>query len=73
MIVNHIIGIDDSQIKKNMIQNSNFVIALGSAEKVDTAESYFICPLKDINVLVTNISPDDETLQTYKKSGFIIV
>lgn len=64
---------DDSQIKKNMIQNSNFVIALGSAEKIDTAESYFVCPLRDINVLVTNISPDDEIFQAYKKSGVTIV
>ncbi|KFF10667.1 DeoR/GlpR family DNA-binding transcription regulator [Flavobacterium hydatis] len=64
---------DDSQIKKNMIQNSNFVIALSSIEKVGTAEAYFVCPIKDINILVTNISPEDEPLKPYKDAGITIV
>lgn len=64
---------DDSQIKKNMIQNANFIIALGSIEKIGTAESYFVCPIKDINVLVTNIPPEDETLKVYKDAGLIIL
>lgn len=64
---------DDSQIKKNMIQNSNFVIALSSIEKVGTAEAYFVCPIKDINVLVTNNNPEDELLKPYKDAGVTIV
>ncbi|KIA97984.1 DeoR faimly transcriptional regulator [Flavobacterium sp. JRM] len=64
---------DDSQIKKNMIQNSNFVIALSSIEKVGTAEAYFVCPIKDINVLVTNNDPEDELLKPYKDAGVTIV
>ncbi|MEA9413970.1 DeoR/GlpR family DNA-binding transcription regulator [Flavobacterium sp. PL02] len=64
---------DDSQIKKNMIQNSNFVIALSSIEKVGTAEAYFVCPIKDINVLVTNNDPEDELLKPYKDAGITIV
>ena len=64
---------DDSQNKKNMIQNSNFVVALASIEKVGTAESYFVCPIKDINVLVTNIDPEDESLSVYKNAGVITV
>lgn len=56
-----------------MIQNSNFVIALSSIEKVETAESYFVCPIKDINVLVTNVSPEDEILKTYKNTGLTIL
>ncbi|KIA97154.1 DeoR faimly transcriptional regulator [Flavobacterium sp. KMS] len=64
---------DDSQIKKNMIQNSNFVIALSSIEKVGTAEAYFVCPIKDINVLVTNNDPEDKLLKPYKDAGVTIV
>lgn len=64
---------DDSQIKKNMIQNSNFVIALSSIEKVGTAEAYFVCPIKNINVLVTNNDPEDELLKPYKDAGITIV
>ncbi|OUL62955.1 DeoR/GlpR family DNA-binding transcription regulator [Flavobacterium sp. AJR] len=64
---------DDSQIKKNMIQNSNFIIALSSIEKVGTAEAYFVCPIKDINVLVTNNDPEDELLKPYKDAGVTIV
>ncbi|MBO9584010.1 MAG: DeoR/GlpR transcriptional regulator [Flavobacterium sp.] len=64
---------DDSLIKKSMIQNSNFIIALGSSEKIDTAETYFVSHLKDIDVLVTNISPDEEILKVYKNTGVTIL
>ncbi|MFW0738136.1 DeoR/GlpR family DNA-binding transcription regulator [Flavobacterium sp.] len=64
---------DDSQIKRNMIQHSDFVIALGSIEKVGTAEAYSVCPIKDINVLVTNIAPEDESLKPYQNAGVILV
>lgn len=64
---------DDSQIKRNMIQHSDFVIALGSIEKVGTAESYFVCPIKDIDVLVTNIDPKDEILKPYQNAGVTLV
>lgn len=64
---------DDSVLKKNMIKNSNFVIALSSIEKVETAESYFVCPIKDIDVLVTNVSPEDEILKPYKNTGLTIL
>ncbi|MDY0986232.1 DeoR/GlpR family DNA-binding transcription regulator [Flavobacterium sp. CFBP9031] len=64
---------DDSMLKKNMIKNSNFVIALSSIEKVETAEPYFVCPIKDIDVLVTNVSPDEEILKPYKNTGLTIL
>lgn len=64
---------EDSQIKQNMIQNSNFVIGISSVEKVETAESYFVCPIKDIDVLVTNISPEDEIFKVYKNAGITIL
>ncbi len=64
---------DDSQIKKNMIQNSNFIIALSSSEKIDTAEPYFVSQLKDIDVLVSNISPDDEIIKNYKNKGLTVL
>ena len=63
---------DDGQIKKNMIQNSNFIITLGSSEKIDTGETYFVSHLKDIDVLVTNISPEEEILQPYKKQVTVL-
>lgn len=64
---------DDSQIKKNMIQNSDFIIALSSSEKIDTAETYFVSSIKDIDVLVTNIAPDDEILKPYKQKGLTVL
>lgn len=64
---------DDSQIKKNMIQNSDFIIALSSSEKIDTAETYFVSNISDIDVLVTNISPDEEILKRYKEKGLTVL
>lgn len=74
----HTIGLtaksyEDSQVKKMMVEMSSQIIALSTLEKINTAETYYICPVTDIDVLITEAEPDDEQLKTYKDLGITIV
>jgi len=74
----HSIGItaksyEDSQVKKMMVAMSDKTIALSTLEKINTAETYYICPVTDIDVIITEAEPDNPQLKIYKDMGITIV
>jgi len=74
----HTIGLtarsyEDSLVKRNMVENSQQIIALSTLEKIDTAEAFFICPITKVDVLITEADSDDPKLQPYKELGLKVV
>jgi len=74
----HTIGLtarsyEDSLVKRNMVENSQQIIALSTLEKIDTAESFFICPITKVDVLITEADSDNEKLQPYRDLGLKVV
>jgi DeoR/GlpR family transcriptional regulator of sugar metabolism len=57
------------QLKKAMIESSKKVVCLSIAEKVNTVQPIQVCPLSDIDTLITELTPDDPILQGYVKAG----
>ena len=71
-------GITDSdwdivQVKQAMIESSSKVVALSISEKVNTTMRLKVCNVKDINVLITELKPDDPMLASYTTSGIEIL
>lgn len=64
---------DVAQLKKVMIESSQKVVALAISEKIDTYQPIHICPLQNIDYLITELSPDDERLISYKKTGIQLI
>jgi DeoR/GlpR family transcriptional regulator of sugar metabolism len=64
---------EDAQIKKTMVNMSKRTIALATLEKTGTAEPYFVCPIADIDTIITDELPDHEKLKVYKDAGISIV
>ncbi len=62
---------EEAEVKKTMIAASNLVVALTTPEKIDTAESYYICPATDLNTIITTI-PHDARLQLFNAAGISI-
>jgi DeoR/GlpR family transcriptional regulator of sugar metabolism len=60
---------DVVQIKKAMIDSSEKVICLTISEKINTRQPIQICDLSKIDVLITELSPDDPILAPYKRAG----
>ena len=64
---------DVAQLKKVMIESSQKVVALAISEKIDTYQPIHICPLRNIDYLITELNPDDERLAFYKKTGVQLI
>ena len=71
-------GITDSewdivQLKQAMIESSAKVVVLTISEKVNTARRLKVCNIKDIDVLITELRPDDPMLRPYAGAGIEIM
>ncbi len=57
------------QLKKAMIESSARVVCLAIAEKINTFQPIQICPLDKIDILITELKPDDPILKPYANAG----
>lgn len=60
---------EDSLIKRAMVETSKFIIALSTSDKLNTSESFYICASNLLNVIITELPPDDVELNGYSQSG----
>jgi DeoR/GlpR family transcriptional regulator of sugar metabolism len=67
------VNIEESYMKRLMIENSAEVAALASAEKLGTAGPYLIGPLNVLTYLVTEREVSDSILAPYQQQGITIV
>jgi DeoR/GlpR family transcriptional regulator of sugar metabolism len=64
---------DVVQIKKVMIESAQKVICLSIAEKINSVQPIQICGIKGIDILITELAPDDPVLKPYVKAGIIVL
>ena len=64
---------DVVQIKKAMIESSKKVVCLSIAEKINSCQPCHVCPIEDIDTLITELRPDDPLLEPYRKKGIHIL
>ncbi|MFV0540943.1 MAG: DeoR/GlpR family DNA-binding transcription regulator [Aestuariibaculum sp.] len=62
-------GYEVSLIKKAMINASNRTVYLATSNKLNVRHSYDVCPLKEIDTLVTDLEPTDTKLKEFKIFG----
>jgi DeoR/GlpR family transcriptional regulator of sugar metabolism len=56
----------DGEIKQIMLKNASKTYALGNHTNLNCREFYKVCALKDINGLITDLSPDDSQLDGFR-------
>ncbi len=71
-------GISDNdwdivQVKKAMIDSAKKLVCLTISEKIDSRQPIQICDLKRIDTLITEISPEDASLESYIKAGITVL
>jgi DeoR/GlpR family transcriptional regulator of sugar metabolism len=57
------------QLKKAMIESSKKVVCLTIAEKMNTVQPIKVCGLEKIDLLITELLPDDALLKPYTDAG----
>lgn len=70
-------GISDNdwevvQIKKAMMSAAQKTICLSIAEKINTVQPIHVNPIKDIDILITELSPSDPMFEPYKAAGIVV-
>jgi DeoR/GlpR family transcriptional regulator of sugar metabolism len=60
------------QIKKAMIKVSKKTICIGISEKLNSQQKIKVANLDEIDILVTELDPDDPTLLPFKHKGLTI-
>jgi DeoR/GlpR family transcriptional regulator of sugar metabolism len=71
-------GITDSdwevvQVKRAMIESSQQVVAISISEKINTTQKIEICGLKKIDLLITELPPEDPLLIPYRSAGLQVI
>ena len=64
---------DVVQVKRAMIESSARVVALTISEKINTHHRIQICGLNEIDVLISELGPDDPLLSVYNQKGLTIL
>lgn len=64
---------DVVQIKKAMMGSSQKVVCLSIAEKINTVQPFHVCSIEDIDILITELNPDDPLLEPYRKKGIQLI
>ncbi|MHA4810240.1 DeoR/GlpR family DNA-binding transcription regulator [Flavitalea flava] len=64
---------DVVQIKKAMIESAQQVICLTIAEKINSCQPFHVCPIEEIDTLITELRPDDPLLEPYRRKGIKIL
>jgi DeoR/GlpR family transcriptional regulator of sugar metabolism len=65
--------LEEVYVKRAMIASAAEVVALASANKLNTASPYVVGPLKDLTHLITEANLPAETLEPYYKSGLTVI
>ncbi len=61
------------QLKKAMMESSQKVVCLAIAEKVNTFQPIQIAALEKIDILITELPPDDPVLKPYAEAGIKVL
>jgi DeoR/GlpR family transcriptional regulator of sugar metabolism len=57
------------QVKKAMIQSSKKVVALTIAEKINTQQKLKVADLDVLDIMITELNPDEKIFDAYKQKG----
>lgn len=63
----------DADVKNAMHKNAKKTIALAVEEKLNITDTYRICPMDEISILITELPSSDKKLDSYRNSGLKII
>lgn len=63
------IDYDDALLKKNIIANSKRIIALATADKLQTAEPFFVGPIDAIDIILIDENMPTDLATEFRKNG----
>ncbi|MCR4030709.1 MULTISPECIES: DeoR/GlpR family DNA-binding transcription regulator [Flavobacterium] len=65
--------IGDADIKSAMHKNAKKTVALTLKDKLDETESFRVCPMEEISILITELASSDKKLDPYRNKKLMIL
>lgn len=66
------LDLEEAEVKSAMVESANRVVALGTSDKMGTAEPFKVCEITGIDTIITD-RPEDEALQPYIDLGIQVI
>lgn len=67
------VGYEVSVVKKAMIASSDKIISMFTSNKLNTKMPHGVCELQELDTIVTELDPEDDRLEKYRKTGIKIL
>jgi DeoR/GlpR family transcriptional regulator of sugar metabolism len=67
------VGYEVSIVKKAMIDSSDKVVSMFSSNKLNTKMPHIVCDINQLDTIVTDLDPEDASLEEYRKLGVFIL
>ncbi|MFN4145331.1 MAG: DeoR/GlpR family DNA-binding transcription regulator [Runella sp.] len=64
---------EEAVMKQKMAQISKKVVVCAIVEKLHHIETYKVCDLHDLDILITSLKPSDTSLNSFRKNGLEII
>lgn len=61
------------QVKKAMIESAQRLVCLTISEKINSVQPFQVCPVQEIDTLITELDPDDPLLEPYRRKGIQVL
>jgi DeoR/GlpR family transcriptional regulator of sugar metabolism len=64
---------EEAELKQAMLAHSGTAVALSTFEKIETFESYRVCPIESLDYIVTEVDANDKKFDGFKRLGVKIL
>jgi DeoR/GlpR family transcriptional regulator of sugar metabolism len=64
---------EEAELKQAMLAHSGTAVALSTFEKIETFESYRVCPIESLDYIVTEVDANDKKFEGFKRLGVKIL
>ena len=64
---------EEAELKQVMLQNSAIAIALSTFDKLETFESYRVCPIENLDYIITEMDANHEKFKSFRKLGLTVL
>jgi DeoR/GlpR family transcriptional regulator of sugar metabolism len=61
------------EVKKAMMKAAKKTVSLAISEKINTVQRLQECKIEDVDMMITELNPEEPLLQSYKEKGLIVL
>jgi DeoR/GlpR family transcriptional regulator of sugar metabolism len=65
--------LEEAELKQAMLRHSGVSVALSTYDKLETFESYRVCPIQDLDYIITEIDGAPDKIAPFRELGILVL